>query len=254
MHLTSQTARHLSAALYHFQLVKTDMRNGAELNCINSTIEIPNKIPDLNASLLHLSPIFAIHKKRKMKNTTPLLLIFVLALLCSTSCKKDQPEDPIIPNEEEVITTINFTLTPEDGGTPVVLSFQDLDGDGGNTPSIIGGTLTANATYNGELELLNELEDPAGNISEEVLEEAEDHQFFFQTSFSGLNIAYNDADANGNPVGLESILTTTEAGSGTLTIILRHEPNKEAAQVSSGDITNAGGETDIEVTFDIDVQ
>ena len=37
--------------------------------------------------------------------------------------------------------------------------------------------------------------------------------------------------------------------SATMTVILRHEPNKAGAGVSDGDITNAGGETDIEVTF-----
>ncbi|HBK71516.1 MAG TPA: type 1 periplasmic binding fold superfamily protein, partial [Flavobacteriaceae bacterium] len=36
--------------------------------------------------------------------------------------------------------------------------------------------------------------------------------------------------------------------------ILRHEPNKSASGVSDGDITNAGGETDIEVIFNITVQ
>ena len=43
-------------------------------------------------------------------------------------------------------------------------------------------------------------------------------------------------------------------GSGTITVTLRHEPNKDAAGVSSGDIANAGGETDIEVTFNVEIQ
>ena len=37
--------------------------------------------------------------------------------------------------------------------------------------------------------------------------------------------------------------------SASMTVILRHEPDKAGAGVSDGDITNAGGETDIEVTF-----
>jgi hypothetical protein len=50
------------------------------------------------------------------------------------------------------------------------------------------------------------------------------------------------------------MISTSSAGSGTLTITLRHEPNKDGDNVADGDITNAGGETDVEVTFNIDVE
>ena len=49
-------------------------------------------------------------------------------------------------------------------------------------------------------------------------------------------------------------LTTGEAGTGTLSIILRHEPAKDASGVSDGQIANAGGETDIEVSFNITIE
>ncbi|MFT4661370.1 MAG: hypothetical protein ACJA1H_001261 [Glaciecola sp.] len=189
-----------------------------------------------------------------MKIINLLLIIGMLFMLFISACKKDEPDDPIIPNEEEIITALNFTLTPDGGGTPIVLTFQDLDGDGGNDPINTGGTLDANTTYNGSLELLNELEDPAVDITEEVEEEGIDHQFFFQTSVSDIIIAYDDMDANGDPIGIASILTTNEAGTGTLTVTLRHEPIKDASGVSAGDIANAGGETDIEVTFSVEVQ
>jgi hypothetical protein len=108
------------------------------------------------------------------------------------------------------------------------------------------------------LELLNELEDPAEDITLEVAEEELEHQFFYETLFptelSDVNIAYNDLDEEGNPIGLSTVLTTGEMGSGTITVTLRHEPNKDAAGVSSGDIANAGGETDIEVTFNVEIQ
>ena len=172
-------------------------------------------------------------------------------MLFITSCKKD---DPIIENEEELITTLIYTLTPEAGGDTIVLSFQDLDGDGGDTATITGGTLEANTIYNGSLVLLNELESPAEDITVEVQEEAEEHQFFFEITISGLSITYDDLDDNGNPIGLLSKITTTGSGSGTIKVTLRHEPNKNAAGVSTGDITSAGGETDIEVTFNVVVQ
>ena len=53
----------------------------------------------------------------------------------------------------------------------------------------------------------------------------------------------------GNPVGLSFILSTLDASSGALTFTLRHEPNKP----NSG-LDNAGGETDMEVTFDVTVE
>lgn len=189
-----------------------------------------------------------------MKNINLILVAGTFCMLLITSCKKDEPKDPIIPNEEEVITTLNFSLTPTGGGTPIVLAFQDLDGDGGNAPTITGGTLEANTTYTGLLELLNELENPAEDITEEVKEEGVEHQFFFQSSVSEINVAYDDMDENGNPIGVSTILTTNGINTGTITVTLRHEPNKDASGVSTGDITNAGGETDIEVTFNVEIQ
>ena len=110
-----------------------------------------------------------------------------------------------------------------------------------------------NTTYDGSLELLNETETPPGDITEEVEEEALEHQFFFQTSIGGVSFTYEDTDTNGNPIGILTKVTTEGSGSGTITVILRHEPDKDASGVSNGDITNAGGETDIEVVFNVEV-
>jgi len=178
--------------------------------------------------------------------------MILMAVAVISSCKKDK--DVVIPNEEELITTVNYTLTPVGGGTEVTMTFKDLDGDGGNDPVITGGTLAANTTYNGTLELLNETESPAEDITEEIEEEDADHQFFFSTTVSDLSVAYADQDDDGNPVGLETTVTTLGVSSGSMTIILRHEPNKSGTGVAGGAITNAGGETDIELTFNVDVQ
>jgi len=181
-------------------------------------------------------------------------LLFALVLTIGLSFSSCGDDDPDIPVEPEVITTLTYTLTPSGGGADVVLSFVDLDGDGGDAPSVVGGSLAANETYSGTIVLLNESVSPSDNITEEVAAEDEEHQFFFRSSIDDLSIAYNDADENGNPLGLSNTLTTGAAGSGSITVILLHEPSKDADGVSDGDITNAGGETDIEVTFSIDVQ
>ena len=180
------------------------------------------------------------------------LAFFAVAILFLSSCKK---EDPEIPNEEELITTVTYTLTPQGGGDDVEFIFRDLDGDGGDAAVIINGTLQANTVYDGSLELLNESEAPVEDITEEIQEEDADHQFFFSVSNGlNLNITYDDVDGNNNPVGLATVATSGEASQGQLTIILRHEPEKSAGGVSDGDITNAGGETDIEVTFDVTIE
>ena len=171
--------------------------------------------------------------------------------LILTSCDKDDPE---IPNEEELITTVNFTLTPVDGGDSVTMSFEDLDGDGEEEPVIVGGTLSAFTVYNGSLDLLNKTETPAESVTEEIEEEDDEHQFFFETTVPGLTVVYSDADDDDFPVGLLTSVSTGDVGSGTLTVTLKHEPVKDAEFVAQGDITNAQGETDIQVTFPVNVQ
>ena len=189
---------------------------------------------------------------KNLKKFSFYLLMFCLFSI--TACNSDEDPDDGGGGEEEVITTLTMTLTPVNGGDIVQLSFEDLDGDGGDDPTISGGTLQANAIYSGDIELLNESETPSEDITEEVAEEAEEHQFFFSTTVSGLSVTYSDTDADNNPIGIRTSVTTTDAGTGNMTVILRHEPDKNADGVSGGNISNAGGETDIEVTFPITVQ
>jgi hypothetical protein len=174
------------------------------------------------------------------------------ALLASTlifaSCSDDD-DTPEPVNEEELITTLTVTL--DSGSDTVVMQYQDLDGDGPDAPTVtVSGLLNANTVYDGSIVLLNETESPAENITEEVEEEDDEHQFFY-TVGSGLNVAteYGNFDGNGNPLGTLFILNVGSTSSGGLTFTLRHEPNKP----NSG-LENAGGETDIEVTFDVTVQ
>lgn len=185
------------------------------------------------------------------------LSLIAIATLVFSACSNDDDTTPLPVNEEEVITTLTATLTPDGGtGTTVTLQTRDLDGDGPDAPVIeISGSLATNTTYNGSLELLNETEDPAELINTEIIEEDEDHQFFFQADNALATFAYSDMDGDGNPLGLEFTLTTgATTGSENITITLRHEPSKSADGVSDGDITNAGGETDTQATFAVTVE
>jgi hypothetical protein len=189
------------------------------------------------------------------KRTLNTALVFALAASSLVSCKKDEDETPAPstpPNEEEVITTLLLTFTDtENAANTYELRFTDADGDGGNDPVLTGDTLPAGRAYNLALRVLDESGSTPEEITEEIDAEAEEHQFFFQTAGIDLQVAYADTDANGRPVGLLNTAITGAAGSGTLTVTLRHEPNKAAPGVSDGDITNAGGETDIEVAFPV---
>ena len=180
-----------------------------------------------------------------------ILVFSTMIAMTLTSCSNDDQE---IINEEEVITTLEVTLIPQGGGTTVTLVSRDLDGDGPNAPVVsVSGALQANKTYAGTAKVLNETETPAENITLEVEEEGDEHQFFYTFSNSIATVAYTDQDKNGRPIGITFNVTTTSAGIGNFTVTLRHEPNKTAAGVAAGNITNAGGETDVEVDFSLTV-
>ena len=189
--------------------------------------------------------------------TIKYIFLSILSLALFTNCSNDDDNnDPEPINEEEVITTLKLTLVPQAGGDTITFTTQDLDGDGPNIPVVtVSGDLVAGSSYLGTVQVLNELENPAEDITFEVLEEDEDHQFFYTFSNnSDVSVTYTDQDENGNPVGVSFMLSTNAASTGdTLTVILKHEPNKSAQGVSDGDITNAGGETDVEASFTFDV-
>jgi len=185
-----------------------------------------------------------------MKTINFLFSMSFLSLLITSCSGDDNNPEPV--NEEEVITTMTVTLTPQEGGAAITLQSQDLDGDGPNAPVVtVSGNLASNTSYDGTIVLLNETETPAEDITEEVAEEAEDHQFFFNVA-GGLDAtaSYEDLDGDGNPLGIEFTLSAGGAGNGTLTITLRHEPKKP----NDGSLADAGGETDIAQTFDLSVE
>ncbi len=200
------------------------------------------------------------------------LSLFFVATLLLVGCG----DDPAPVNEEEVITTLTMTLTPVGEGSVVTLRFFDEDGDGPIAPvytySTPGGTstqsavLSSNTVYVATIDLLNETKTPAESITEEIEEEADEHQFFFivapQALATNLFVVYADTEDdymnNGseNPVGLSNVLTTIDPATGTLTVVLVHEPNKDAAGAAEGlyNETLVGGEEDIRVTFNVAVQ
>jgi hypothetical protein len=182
--------------------------------------------------------------------TLKFLSFFILSALLLNACSDDDDPDPV--NEEEVITTMTITLVPQGGGATVVLQSRDLDGDGPNPPVIdVSGPFSANTTYNGSIVLLNETETPPENITIEVEEEADEHQFFYTISGSlDAGTAYGNVDGNGDPLGTEFTLSAGNASTGSIGFTLRHDLKKP----NDGTLSDAGGETDIAQTFNVTIE
>ena len=199
-----------------------------------------------------------------LSRIAPMFLVF------ATAC--GDVENPEGEEENEVITTLVLTFTPVAGGDALEFSWADVENDG--NPVIDDIALSDADDYDVTVSFLNELEDPAEDITLEIQDEDDEHQIFFtgtavQGPATGTNAsavvehAYADADADGLPVGLDNTFTTLGTGSGELTVTLRHLPpeNGEAVKVSGLADTVAsdgfgaiGGDNDVQVTFALDVQ
>ncbi|HEY4059082.1 MAG TPA: hypothetical protein VGM39_20845 [Kofleriaceae bacterium] len=194
---------------------------------------------------------------------------YLLALVLLAGCLGDD----VVPqsNEGEVITTLTLTMKPL-AGDPVVAALVDPDGDGGEPPTIDPINLQAGMMYMVSLSFQNRLEAPPEEITDEVHDEAVDHQVFFtgdavsgpasSTANAPITQAYADMDANGLPLGVDDVFTTM-AGTGDMTVTLRHMPplngtkvkTPDAAdRVKAGGISALGGETDAAATFHVTVQ
>jgi hypothetical protein len=178
-------------------------------------------------------------------------------------------EDPAVEDPQEVITSVILTFTPV-AGTPLVFEADDPDGDGGD-PIVIDDVDLPAGMYTLDLAFENRLEDPPEDITEEVADEADQHQVFLTGSAvdgpaednpgAPLAHAYADADAGGLPVGLANTITAT-SGTGELTITLKHLPPIDGAdvkiegladEVAAGGIGAIGGDADASVTFTVTV-
>ncbi len=185
---------------------------------------------------------------RTKKTVSSAFVLFVLSIIL-TSC---DPQNPNNPNEQEVITSLKISAISTTD--TVTFAYSDPDGNGGNGPTIDTAILAPSTIYTIGLELIDETKTPNDTITNAILSEGIDHQFFFTIAGANLTSIYADMDLNGKPIGLINTWTTTGTSIGTVVVILRHQPDKNGVGVSSGVITNAGGETDIEITFPIRIE
>jgi hypothetical protein len=190
-------------------------------------------------------------KSNLLKYYSWTLTIAAVALIAG-GCSEDNPAKPTPQNPQELITKVTLTLTPAGGGAAVTAVFSDPDGDGGNAPTIGTLTLKAGTTYTGTIELLDETKDPDEDITEEVEEESDVHQFFYTPEggiVGRITVAITDRDANNLPVGLEYTVAVTAgaAANGTLNVVLSHYDE------SPKNGTTPSDETDVDIDFPVNI-
>jgi len=168
----------------------------------------------------------------------PYLSIFFIGsfLVTATSCGDDEPAEPEFPQEE--IASARLVLEPEGKGALATVNY----GPNNQNP---GALLKANTTYNGVLTLY----DAEGNdITSEIAQEGDKHEVFYNPSSGlGITVEKTDDDSKGNPIGLETTLMTTNAGTGTLNVILKHQADKGASDPNKG-------ETDLTMPINVVIQ
>jgi len=186
------------------------------------------------------------------------------------------PDDP----NHGLATAVVLNFTPAGGGDPLSFTWSDPENDG---DPIVDDILLPDASnhnhhdtqqYTLDVEIWNELEDPAEDVTPDIAEQDDGHQFFFTGSAvegpatgdnpsAVIGHAYADADDNGLPVGLSNTIDTLAWGSGELTVTLRHLPMEDgepvkvsgmAEDVAEGGFGAIGGDNDIQVTFNIEVE
>ncbi len=178
----------------------------------------------------------------------PALLIFLISL---TACKEDDPAPEI---ERQEITNLRLLLMSSGMAEPIMLTYEDLDGPGGDPPVIEGGSIAANTIYFGSLEVENQNTQPAENIVTQIQQNPIEYQVFYRALGLDIEFIYADQDGNGFPLGLFVAVNSGTAGSGEVNISLVRSPNKAAMGVEDGIIDNAGGQIQVQATFPLEIK
>ncbi len=195
-----------------------------------------------------------------MKNLKKVSL-YLLALVTFgfTAC---QSEDPTKENDGEVITDVTLKFQELNASNALVgsvLSFKASDPQGievGKTPTIQSISLDKGKKYQMTIEVTNSI--ASEDITQEILTEAAAHQFYFLGPVFDSNIfSIQYADAGGIALGLKNTVTvssSTGTNNSSMRVVLRHDLNKSFAGANNPNFSNfvqAGGETDLDLTFPV---
>jgi len=192
----------------------------------------------------------------KTIKTYSILAVIALATVMVGCSKDDDTPEPVTigggttppAHEEELITSVILSFVDTAGVQPAVeYAYRDIDGVGGNAPiqqDVL--TLAANTYYTATVQLLNEAESPAEDITLEVLQEDDEHLFCYAPSNTNVTIDRTDSDGT-YEVGISTFWSTGAAASGNTTVTLKHQPGVK-------DGTCTPGDTDVEIIFVTEIQ
>ena len=197
------------------------------------------------------------------KNTFTNTLL-VLLILFMTSCEKS--DTPVVENEMEVFTnaTILVTNLSDNSSTTYVFEVEahahddhgavapsEGDDDHGEHTEI---ELAANSEYEFAITFQNNTD--ASNpidMTEEVIEEADDHHVFYEFADSSLtyeSTTGDTIDSSGNPLNLVTKWTTTTGAVIDVAAYLFHIPTSKVGTTRA----DFGGAVDVEIDFEAHVE
>lgn len=189
-------------------------------------------------------------------------LFIAASLLVLTACSKDDPEHI---HEGEVITRVSLTFTNlADSSTETIVwnddhagddHDHDHDHDHGGEGEHVEVDLAPNSTYSVQIKFEN-ASNPSDveDITLEVIEEADEHQVFFEiVDLNNLTIVSADddeKDSEGNSLNIKTTWTTTAAASGDVRAYLIHEPSSKTGTTRD----DFGGEIDVQVDYEVHIE
>lgn len=188
----------------------------------------------------------------------------LLMLLMGCNDDVSDPDGHDHDHDHGVIAAVQLTFAPTSGGDAVTYEIHD-----GVSDEV---QLMAGESYDLSVAILEDDADGLLDLTGEISNDAESHQVFFlgediaseatQSQNALVSVDYNDSDSNGMPLGIDSVATGLQAGSGSMQVVLRHMPPENgnpiktaesAADVASGGLSAIGGDNDFDVSFDLTV-
>ena len=187
------------------------------------------------------------------------------SVLLFISCDKD--DTPEAENEMEVFTKAVIKVTDLSDDSSDTYEFEVEEHDHDHDHSFIAMNqegedhgdhtvieLGSGSEYKFEISFLNE-SDPNNiiDMTEEVIEEADDHHVFYELVGNGISYATmsgDTLDSDENPLNLVTKWTTTTATEVEVEAYLLHQPTSKTGNTRD----DFGGATDVEIEFEAHVE
>jgi hypothetical protein len=165
-----------------------------------------------------------------------ILAALMIGFMSFTACKKTAID------EQENINVLKIKIGAN------TFTWSDIDGVGGTAPKIDTIKLSPNGIFVADLTLQDGSTNPVKDFTPEIIAEKDDHLFIYKVTGASLAITDLSKDGKNKDFGQSATFKTAAASSGTLQIILKHLPDKGAADPSKT------GETDMDVIFPVGIK